>query len=232
MAFLADALARIKPSPTVAITAMARELKAAGRDIVSLSAGEPDFDTPDHIKAAAKAAIDRGETKYTSPEGIPELRAAICAKFARENGLDYAPDQVIVTTGGKQALFNALMATINPGDEVIVPAPYWVSYPDMVQLAGGTPVVVEGRLETGFKIDPEDLGGGDHAAHQVADLQLAVQPDRRGIFAGRTAGADRRADGASPGLGDERRHVRAHRLSAVRLRDARRRSSRGSTTAR
>lgn len=157
MPFLADALARVKPSPTIAITAMARDLKAAGRDIVSLSAGEPDFDTPDHIKAAAKAAIDRGETKYTSPEGIPELRAAICAKFARENGLAYAPDQVIVTTGGKQALFNALMATTNPGDEVIVPAPYWVSYPDMVRLAGGTPVVVEGRLETGFKVTAADL---------------------------------------------------------------------------
>ncbi len=157
MPFLADALARIKPSPTIAITAMARELKAAGRDIISLSAGEPDFDTPDHIKAAAKDAIDRGETKYTSPEGIPELRVAICAKFARENGLDYAPDQVIVTSGGKQALFNALMATINPGDEVIVPAPYWVSYPDMVRLAGGTPVVVEGRIETGFKMTAADL---------------------------------------------------------------------------
>ena len=157
MPFLADALARIKPSPTIAITALARELKAAGRDIISLSAGEPDFDTPEHIKAAAKAAIDRGETKYTSPEGIPELRAAICAKLARENRLAYAPDQVIVTTGGKQALFNALMATINPGDEVIVPAPYWVSYPDMVRLAGGAPVVVEGRIETGFKITPAAL---------------------------------------------------------------------------
>ncbi len=157
MAFLADALARIKPSPTVAVTALARRLKAEGRDVVSLSAGEPDFDTPAHVKAAAKAAIDRGETKYTSPEGIPELREAICAKFARENGLDYAPDQVIVTTGGKQALFNALMATLNPGDEVIVPAPYWVSYPDMVRLAGATPVTVEGRIETGFKITAEAL---------------------------------------------------------------------------
>ncbi len=157
MAFLADALSRIKPSPTVAITAMARALKADGRDIVSLSAGEPDFDTPAHIKAAAKAAIDRGETKYTSPEGIPELRRAIAAKFARENRLTYAPDQVIVSTGGKQVLFNALMATLNPGDEVIVPAPYWVSYPDMVRLAGGTPVVVEGPLATGFKISPESL---------------------------------------------------------------------------
>lgn len=157
MAFLSDALARIKPSPTVAITALARDLRAEGRDIVSLSAGEPDFDTPDHIRAAGKAAIDRGETRYTSPEGVPELRAAIAAKFARENRLAYAPDQVIVTTGGKQALFNALVATLNPGDEVLIPAPYWVSYPDMVRLAGGTPVIVEGRLETGFRITPEAL---------------------------------------------------------------------------
>jgi aspartate aminotransferase len=157
MAFLSDALARIKPSPTVAITAHARRLKEEGRDIISLSAGEPDFDTPVHIRDAAKAAIDRGETRYTSPEGIPELRRAVAAKFTRENGLDYAPDQVVVSTGGKQVLFNALLATVNPGDEVIVPAPYWVSYPDMVRLAGGTPVVIEGRLEHGFKITPEAL---------------------------------------------------------------------------
>ena len=145
MAFLSDALARIKPSPTIAVTARALELKAEGRDIISLSAGEPDFDTPAHIRAAAKAAIDAGRTRYTAPEGIPELRRAIAAKFARENRLDYAPDQIIVSTGGKQVLFNALLATVNPGDEVIVPAPYWVSYPDMVALAGGTPVVVAGR---------------------------------------------------------------------------------------
>ncbi|MFO1140928.1 MAG: pyridoxal phosphate-dependent aminotransferase [Amaricoccus sp.] len=157
MAFLSDALARIKPSPTIAITARARELKAEGRDIVSLSAGEPDFDTPENIRAAAKAAIDRGETRYTSPEGIPELRRAIAEKFARENRLDYLPEQVIVSTGGKQVLFNALLATINPGDEVIVPAPYWVSYPDMVALAGGTPVVIAARLERRFKITPADL---------------------------------------------------------------------------
>jgi aspartate aminotransferase len=157
MAFLSDALARIKPSPTMAITALARELRSEGRDIVSLSAGEPDFDTPDHVRAAGKAAIDRGETRYTSPEGIPELRAAISAKFTRENRLAYAPDQVIVTAGGKQALFNALVATLNPGDEVVIPAPYWVSYPDIVRLAGGTPVIVEGRLETGFRITPQAL---------------------------------------------------------------------------
>ena len=157
MAFLSDALGRIKPSPTIAITARAMELKAAGRDIIGLSAGEPDFDTPAHIRDAAKAAIDRGETRYTAPAGIPELRRAIVGKFARENRLDYAPEQVIVSTGGKQVLFNALLATVNPGDEVIVPAPYWVSYPDMVALAGGTPVIVTGRLEQNFKITPEAL---------------------------------------------------------------------------
>ncbi len=152
MAFLSDALARIKPSPTIAITARARELKAEGRDIISLSAGEPDFDTPENIRTAAKAAIDRGETRYTSPEGIPELRRAIAAKFARENRLAYDPGQVVVSTGGKQVLFNALLATLNPGDEVVIPAPYWVSYPDMVALAGGTPVIVTGPLETNYKI--------------------------------------------------------------------------------
>jgi aspartate aminotransferase len=157
MAFLADALARVKPSPTIAMSARARELKAAGRDVIPLSAGEPDFDTPAHVREAAKAAIDRGETRYTSPEGIPELRDAIVSKFARENGLAYAADQVVVTSGGKQALYNALMATLNPGDEVIVPAPYWVSYPDMIRLAGGAPVFVEGPIETGFKISAEAL---------------------------------------------------------------------------
>ena len=218
MAFLSDALARIKPSPTIAITARARELKAEGRDIISLSAGEPDFDTPANIRAAAKAAIDRGETRYTSPEGIPELRRAVAAKFARENRLDYRPEQVIVSTGGKQVLFNALLATINPGDEVIVPAPYWVSYPDMVALAGGTPVVVEGRARAAL----QDHAGGprrrDHPAHEVADLQLAVEPDRRRLFPRRAARAHRRPRRAPAGLGDDRRHVRAHRLPALRLR--------------
>ena len=157
MAFLSDALARIGPSPTVAVTALARRLAAEGRDVIALSAGEPDFDTPVHVREAAKAAIDRGETRYTSPEGIPELRAAICAKLARENGLAFEPDQVIVTTGGKQALFHALLATVNPGDEAIVPAPYWVSYPDMVRLAGGVPVVVPCPMAEGFKLTPDRL---------------------------------------------------------------------------
>jgi aspartate aminotransferase len=157
MAFLADSLARVKPSPTIAISTMAMELKAAGKDVIALSAGEPDFDTPDNIKDAAKAAIDAGKTKYTAPDGIPELKQAIAAKFKRENGLDYKPSQVSVGTGGKQVLFNALVATLNPGDEVIIPAPYWVSYPDMVLLGGGTPVPVEATLENGFKLMPEQL---------------------------------------------------------------------------
>ena len=157
MPFIADALSRVKPSPTVAVSTKARELKAAGMDIIGLGAGEPDFDTPDNIKSAAVDAIQRGETKYTAPDGIPELKSAICAKFRRENELDYALPQVMVSTGGKQVLFNALMATLNPKDEVIIPAPYWVSYPDMVRLCGGEPVIVEAPIEAHFKITPEQL---------------------------------------------------------------------------
>ena len=158
MAFLADSLQRIKPSATIAVTDMARALKAAGRDVIGLGVGEPDFDTPDHIKQAAIAAIQGGTaSKYTAVDGIPELKAAISRKFKRENELDYKPSQIIVGTGGKQVLFNALMATLNPGDEVIIPAPYWVSYPDIVLLAGATPVAVPARLEDGFKIKPEAL---------------------------------------------------------------------------
>ena len=157
MAFLSDTLARVKPSPTIAVTTKAAELKAAGRDVIGLGAGEPDFDTPDNIKDAAKRAIDEGRTKYTAVDGIPALKQAICEKFARENGLRYTPDQVSVGTGGKQILYNALMATCNPGDEVIIPAPYWVSYPDMVLLAGGTPVFVAAGMEAGFKLRPEQL---------------------------------------------------------------------------
>ena len=157
MAFLSATLDRVKPSPTIAVSNLAMELKAQGRDVISLGAGEPDFDTPDTIKAAAKAAIDAGKTKYTAVDGIPELKAAICAKFLRDNGLSYEPAQVSVGTGGKQVLYNAFVATLNPGDEVIVPAPYWVSYPDMALLAGGTPVAVAAGIETAFKITPEQL---------------------------------------------------------------------------
>ncbi|ALV27997.1 pyridoxal phosphate-dependent aminotransferase [Pannonibacter phragmitetus] len=156
MGFIADALSRVKPSATIAVTNKARELKAAGRDVIGLGAGEPDFDTPENIKAAAIKAINEGKTKYTAVDGIPELKEAICAKFKRENGLTYTPAQVTVGTGGKQVLYNALVATVNPGDEVLIPTPYWVSYPDMVELAGGTPVIVEADKKT-FKITAEAL---------------------------------------------------------------------------
>jgi aspartate aminotransferase len=157
MAFLADSLKRIKPSATIAVTDKARALKAAGRDVIGLGAGEPDFDTPGNIKQAAIKAIERGETKYTNIDGIAELKAAIARKFKRENGLDYKPAQITVGTGGKQVLYNAFCATLNPGDEVVMAAPYWVSYPEMVLLAGGEPVPVTTRLEDGFKMKPEAL---------------------------------------------------------------------------
>jgi aspartate aminotransferase len=157
MSFLASRLSRIKPSPTIAVTQKARALKAAGRDVIGLGAGEPDFDTPEHVKAAAKAALDRGETKYTDVQGTVELRKAICGKFKRENDLTYTPEQITVGTGGKQVLYNALMATLDAGDEVIIPAPYWVSYPDMALLAEGTPVCVPCPAENGFRLRPEDL---------------------------------------------------------------------------
>ena len=157
MAFLADALSRVKPSATIAVSQKARELKAKGRDVIGLGAGEPDFDTPDNVKQAAIDAINRGETKYTPVSGIPQLREAIAKKFKRENGLDYTPAQTIVGTGGKQILFNAFMATINPGDEVVIPAPFWVSYPEMIALCGGTPVFVETTIENNFKLTAEQL---------------------------------------------------------------------------
>ncbi|MFC6447111.1 pyridoxal phosphate-dependent aminotransferase [Shinella zoogloeoides] len=157
MAFLADALSRVKPSATIAVSQKARELKAKGRDVIGLGAGEPDFDTPDNIKKAAIDAINRGETKYTPVAGIPELREAIVKKFKRENNLDYTAAQTIVGTGGKQILFNAFMATMNPGDEVVIPTPYWVSYPEMVSLRGGKPVFVATTQENKFKLKAEDL---------------------------------------------------------------------------
>ncbi|MBP1804761.1 pyridoxal phosphate-dependent aminotransferase [Rubellimicrobium aerolatum] len=157
MPFLSTALSRVKPSPTIAVTTRAQELQAMGRDVIGLGAGEPDFPTPENIREAGIRAIREGKTRYTAVDGIPELKRAICAKFDRENGLAYQPGQVTVGTGGKQVLYNALMATLNPGDEVIVPAPYWVSYPDMVLLAGGVPVFVAAGPEAGFKITPEQL---------------------------------------------------------------------------
>src|SRR5690349_22027163 len=157
MPFLSAALARVKPSATIAVTDKARVLKAAGRNVIGLGAGEPDFDTPANVKLAAIRAIEAGKTKYTAVDGIPELKDAIIAKFKRENGLVYKANQIIVGTGGKQVLYNALMATMNPGDEVIIPAPYWVSYPEMVALAGGEPVAVVCTAAHGFKLRAEDL---------------------------------------------------------------------------
>jgi aspartate aminotransferase len=157
MSIVAASLSRIKASPTQGITAKAMDLERAGRDVIALSAGEPDFDTPAHIREAAVRAMDEGKTRYSAPAGIPELREAVVRKFKRENGLDYAPAQTIVTSGGKQALYNALMASLDPGDEVIIPSPYWVSYPDMVLLGDGTPVFVETDPENGFRLPPEAL---------------------------------------------------------------------------
>lgn len=150
-------LGRVKPSPTVALAGKVAELSAQGRDVLSLVAGEPDFDTPDHIKQAAKEAIDRGDTKYTAVDGTPALRRAIAGKFERENGLAYAPDEIIVGSGGKQVVYNALMASLSAGDEVVIPAPYWVSYPEIVLLAEGTPVIVPCAADSGFRLDPRAL---------------------------------------------------------------------------
>ncbi|MCC7319421.1 MAG: pyridoxal phosphate-dependent aminotransferase [Rubellimicrobium sp.] len=157
MPLLSAALARIRPSPTVAITGRALDLRAEGRDIIALSAGEPDFDTPAHIRAAAVAAIEAGRTRYTPVDGIPELKRAVAAKFARENALAYDPAEISIGSGGKQVIFNALLATLDPGDEVLIPAPYWVSYPDIVRLAGATPVILPSSAGTGFRITPEAL---------------------------------------------------------------------------
>jgi aspartate aminotransferase len=169
MGFISDSLNRIQPSATIAISNKALAMKAEGKDVIALAAGEPDFDTPENIKEAAIAAIRSGKTKYTAVDGIPELKQAIVAKFKRENGLDYKASQVSVGTGGKQILFNALLATINPGDEVIIPAPYWVSYPDIVMLAGGTPVIIQTRLENGFKL-------------QALDLEKAITPKTKWLI--------------------------------------------------
>ncbi len=157
MSIVSNSLKRIKPSPTIAVSQKARELKDAGKDVIGLGAGEPDFDTPDNIKKAAIDAINRGETKYTAVDGTPALKKAIVDKFKRENNLDYLPEQISVGTGGKQIIFNAILATVNPGDEVIIPAPYWVSYPDIVLLAGGTPKIVKCSEKNNFKITSEEL---------------------------------------------------------------------------
>ena len=157
MSIVSNSLKRIKPSPTIAVSQKARELKAAGKDVIGLGAGEPDFDTPENIKQAAIAAINRGDTKYTAVDGTPDLKKAIVNKFKRENNLEYSTNEITVGTGGKQVIYNALMATLNKGDEVIIPAPYWVSYPDMVLLAGGNPKIVKCNENDGFKLTPKNL---------------------------------------------------------------------------
>ena len=154
---LSAAMGRVQPSPTIAATQRAREMAAEGRDVVSLAAGEPDFDTPEPVREAAARAIAEGRTRYTAPDGIPELKRAVAAKFARDNGLSYGPDGISVGTGGKQVIWNALMATLDPGAEVVIPAPYWTSYPDMVRMAGGAPVIVPTRAEDGYRMAPEAL---------------------------------------------------------------------------
>ena len=154
---IAERMTLIKPSPTMAVTKLAAEMKAAGKDVIGLGAGEPDFDTPDHIKNAAITAIKNGETKYTAVDGTPALKKAIVNKFSKDNNIEYNMDEIIVSVGGKQVLYNALMSSINPGDEVIIPSPYWVSYPDMVALAGGIPIIVEGKESNNFKVIPDDI---------------------------------------------------------------------------
>lgn len=169
MGLVSENLKRIKPSPTIAVTTKAKELAAAGKDVIGLGAGEPDFDTPENIKNAAKAAMDKGDTKYTAVDGTPALKKAIVDKFKRENGIEYKPSQITVGTGGKQVIYNAFMASLNAGDEVIIPAPYWVSYPDMVLLAGGTPVFIECKGDTNFKMSP-------------AQLELAITPKTKWLI--------------------------------------------------
>ena len=213
MAFLADRISRIKPSATIAVTDKARALKAAGRDVIGLGAGEPDFDTPDNIKEAAIKAIRDGKaSKYTAVDGIPELKAAIARKFKRENELAYKPSQIIVGTGGKQVLYNALVATINPGDEVIIPAPYWVSYPDMVLLAGGEPVEVATTMESGFKMKPEALERAITPKTKWIIFNSPSNPTGAAYTRDRAQGGDRRAGASSACACHVRRHVRASGL--------------------
>ena len=208
MPFLSAALDRVKPSATIAVTDKARALKAAGRNVIGLGAGEPDFDTPANIKLAAIHAIEAGKTKYTDVGGIPELKEAIIAKFQRENGLTYKPNQIIVGTGGKQVLYNALMATINPGDEVIIPAPYWVSYPEMVALAGANLCPSSAPLRTVSNCSPRLW---KRRSRRKPNGSFCVLRRTRPVLPirARAEGDHRRIGEASTCLGDDRRHVRA-----------------------
>ena len=208
MSLLSATLARVKPSPTIAVTTRAAELRAAGRDVIGLGAGEPDFDTPAHVRAAGIRAIEDGHTRYTPVDGIPELKRAICAKFKRDNGLDYAPAQVSVSSGGKQVLFNALMATLDPGDEVVIPAPYWVSYPDMVLLAGGTPVPVAAGPETGYKITPDQLEAAITPATKWVLFNSPSNPTGAGYAWDELKALTDVLIAPPPCARDDRRHVR------------------------
>ncbi len=193
MAFLSATLARVKPSPTIAVTTLAQELKAAGRDVIGLGAGEPDFDTPDNIKDAAIARDRRGQDQIHRRRRHPRAEAGDLRQVRARERADYTPAQVSVGTGGKQVLYNALMATLNPGDEVVIPAPYWVSYPDMVLLAGGTPVIVEAGLEQRFKLTPEQLEAAITPKTKWLIFNSPSNPTGAGLYPRRDRGADRRA---------------------------------------
>ncbi len=220
MAFLADVLSRVKPSATMTVTQKARDLKAKGRDVISLSVGEPDFDTPDNIKQAAIEAIRRGETKYPPVLGIPPLREAIAAKFARENGLDYKASDTIVATGGKQILYNAFLVTMNKGDEVIIPAPFWVSYPEMVAINWGDPVIVPTTIENGFKLQPEDLERAITPRTKWVILNSPSNPTGAAYTRDELKALTEVLDASPARVGADRRHVRASDLWRLRVHDA------------
>ena len=220
MTFLANALSRVKPSATIAVTQKARDLKAQGREVISLSVGEPDFDTPEaYLRGGEGGDRSRRDALY-AVLGIPPLREAVAKKFKRENGLDYKASDTIVATGGKHILFNAFLATLNPGDEVIVPAPYWVSYPEMVAICGGTAVTVETQHGAWFQASAGGFGAGDHAKDQMAGAQLAVQPVGRGLWLRRDEESHGRAAAPSASACADRRHLRASRLWRVQIRHA------------
>ena len=221
MSLESSALQRIKPSQTLAVSAMARKLAREGRDVIGLAAGEPDFDTPDNVKDAAIRAIHEGKTKYTDPDGTPELKEAVCAKFARENGLTYKPSQVHIAPGGKPVIYNAFLATLSPGDEVIIPAPYWVSYPDMALLAGGEPVFVPTTLESGFKMDPAALEAAITPKSKWLVLNSPSNPTGGAYTRAELAGAGRGAEAPPAGLDPGRRHLRAPGLRRLRVLDHR-----------
>ena len=232
MGFIADSLNRIQPSATIAVSTKARQLKAAGRDIISLSAGEPDFDTPDNIKQAAVKALAEGKTKYTDVDGTPELKAAIVRKFKRENDLDYKPNQISVGTGGKQVIYNALLATLNPGDEVVIPAPCWVSYADIVMLADAKPVFVETKLEDGYRLKPAALEAAITPKTKWLIFNSPSNPTGAAYTKERDQGADGRAAEASARLDPDRRHLRAPALRRARSSTRSPRSSPSSSIAR